>query len=228
MTFRRLGPSGMTIEFPVTVYFREVCNTKDEWIGGKKTGATIANDRWSKAPIQMLTKVCEAAGLREAFPDEFGGEPTFEELDGRDQAEPASAIRPAARLSQQGPPPVASLAEAAPVVVVPAAPVVAPGAPMIPAAPVAAPAPDPAPSTPNVGRVVDVVDRSQGGSLAAVVVLDTGFFATSRDGEVIGVATNLKGSARRVELVTVPSSDPTKYPPKITELVTLDSGEVTP
>jgi len=85
MTFKRRAAHGdVVIEFPVTVYFREVCNTKDEWIDKKKTGRVIANDRWSKAPIQMLTKTCEAAGLREAFPDEFGGEATFEEMGGGD------------------------------------------------------------------------------------------------------------------------------------------------
>jgi hypothetical protein len=31
----------------------------------------------------MLTKCTEAAGLREAFPDELGGEPTAEEMDGQ-------------------------------------------------------------------------------------------------------------------------------------------------
>lgn len=70
--YRRQGHE--RIEFPVRVYFREAAQTKQD---GK------ANDRWSKAPIQMLTKVCEAAGLREAFPDEFGGEMTAEEMDGQ-------------------------------------------------------------------------------------------------------------------------------------------------
>lgn len=70
--YRRQGHE--RIEFPVRVYFRESAQTKQD---GK------ANDRWSKAPIQMLTKVCEAAGLREAFPDEFGGEMTAEEMDGQ-------------------------------------------------------------------------------------------------------------------------------------------------
>lgn len=66
--------AGQKVEFPVRVYFEEVVGTNRE---GKP------NDRWSKAPIQMLTKCTEAAGLREAFPDEFGGEPTAEEMDGQ-------------------------------------------------------------------------------------------------------------------------------------------------
>jgi phage recombination protein Bet len=75
MTFYRWNPvASMKVEYPVKVYFREVVALKS---GGQ------ANARWSKAPIQMLTKCTEAAGLREAFPDEFGGEVTFEEMDGQ-------------------------------------------------------------------------------------------------------------------------------------------------
>lgn len=65
------------IEYPVQIYFTEVVATRD------LDGKTVANARWSKAPRQMLLKCTEAAGLREAFPDELGGEPTAEEMDGR-------------------------------------------------------------------------------------------------------------------------------------------------
>lgn len=61
-------------EFPVRAYFREVCGTK------KQDGNEVANDRWARAPVQMLTKVTESWGLREAFPDEIGGEHTVEEV----------------------------------------------------------------------------------------------------------------------------------------------------
>lgn len=71
---------GFRSEFPVRAYFREVVALKD----GK------ANDRWHKAPIQMLTKCAEAAALREAFPDEFGGEMTVEEMEGKTIAEDPS------------------------------------------------------------------------------------------------------------------------------------------
>lgn len=63
----------MRAEFPVRTFFREVVGTKDGH----------ANDRWSKAPTQMLVKCAEAAGLREAFPDEIGGEQTAEEMEGQ-------------------------------------------------------------------------------------------------------------------------------------------------
>lgn len=69
----------MKVEYPVRVYFREVCGTRRD----KNGGGDRANGRWEKAPIQMLTKCAEAAALREAFPDEFGGTTTMEELDGR-------------------------------------------------------------------------------------------------------------------------------------------------
>jgi len=61
------------IEFPVRVLFREVVNTKN----GK------ANQRWEKAPVQMMEKCLEAAGLRKAFPDELGGMNTDDEMHGR-------------------------------------------------------------------------------------------------------------------------------------------------
>lgn len=78
MTFYRWwtppGPlPGQRIDFPVRVLFREVVALKD----GR------ANKRWSTAPEQMLKKCTEAAGLREAFPDELGGEQTEEEMAGQ-------------------------------------------------------------------------------------------------------------------------------------------------
>jgi phage recombination protein Bet len=67
------------IEFPVRIYFREcAATTKD-----RKTGEVCVNDRWTRAPIQMLTKVAEAAGLRESFPDELGGTHTDDEMAGQ-------------------------------------------------------------------------------------------------------------------------------------------------
>lgn len=72
MTFYRWSEKAKDkVAFPVRVYYREV-------VGLTKDGDV--NTRWSKAPIQMLTKCTEAAGLREAFPDEIGGEPTMEEM----------------------------------------------------------------------------------------------------------------------------------------------------
>lgn len=71
--------AGQRVEYPVRVYFRECCGTRKD----KNTGQPVLNQRWAVAPIQMMTKVCEAAGLREAFPDELGGEPTYEEMEDR-------------------------------------------------------------------------------------------------------------------------------------------------
>lgn len=74
-TAYRWNPKAMQrSEYPVRVYFREVVATK-------RDGS--ANARWAKAPIQMLTKCAEAAALREAFPDELGGEVTAEEMEGQ-------------------------------------------------------------------------------------------------------------------------------------------------
>ena len=84
ITVYRYNPaSGQRAEYPVTVWFEEcAATTKD-----RQTKEVILNDRWTKAPRQMLTKCTEAAGLREAFPDELGGEHTAEELEGQNQTE---------------------------------------------------------------------------------------------------------------------------------------------
>lgn len=75
MTFyRHHVATGQRLEFAIKTFFREVVATTRD---GKP------NARWSRAPVQMLTKCCEAAGLRECCPDEFGGLQTFEELEGQ-------------------------------------------------------------------------------------------------------------------------------------------------
>jgi hypothetical protein len=60
--------------FPVRLLFSEAVTRKQD--GG-------ANERWKEAPTQMLTKCAEAAALREAFPEELGGEMTADEMIGR-------------------------------------------------------------------------------------------------------------------------------------------------
>lgn len=76
--FRWSKEAKQRIEFPVRIYFSECAATKRD----KKTGEVSLNDRWTKAPIQMLTKCTEAAALREGFPDELGGTHTAEEMEG--------------------------------------------------------------------------------------------------------------------------------------------------
>lgn len=88
--------SDREIEFPVTVYFREVVATK--W--DKEAKEHLANDRWRRAPIQMLTKCCEAAGLREAFPGQLGGTSTDDEMYGREIVN----VTPVAQSGQSGSP----------------------------------------------------------------------------------------------------------------------------
>lgn len=84
------------VEYPVRVYFREACGTKRD----DKSSLERANGRWEKAPIQMLTKCTEAAGLREAFPDEFGGTTTVEEMEGRAvELEPETRVTAVAKLA---------------------------------------------------------------------------------------------------------------------------------
>lgn len=72
--FRWNAEAKQKIEYPVRVYFREAVV--------KKKDGTV-NAMWTRRPIGQLTKCTEAAGLREAFPDELGGEPTADEMAGR-------------------------------------------------------------------------------------------------------------------------------------------------
>lgn len=67
------------VPFTVEIFFAEVVATRKD----KQTRDLKANGRWTRAPKQMLTKCAEAAALREAFPEEIGGQPTAEEMEGR-------------------------------------------------------------------------------------------------------------------------------------------------
>lgn len=78
MTFYRWNEKAQQkVEFPIRVYFEEVAGTY------RKDGNAYLNARWSKAKLQMLTKCCEAAGLREAFPEDLGGTHTDDEMYGQ-------------------------------------------------------------------------------------------------------------------------------------------------
>jgi phage recombination protein Bet len=76
MTIRRATDYGVA-EFPVRTYFYEVCGTTWDTTEQKP----VVNSRWRRAPVQMMTKCCEAAGLREGFPEELGGQIAYEESD---------------------------------------------------------------------------------------------------------------------------------------------------
>lgn len=43
----------------------------------------VPNDRWCRAPFQMIEKVAEAAALRRAFPEEIGEALTADEMEGK-------------------------------------------------------------------------------------------------------------------------------------------------
>lgn len=84
LTVKRWNAAAKQIaEFPVTIFFAEVVALKNG----------VANDRWTRAPRQMLTKCTEAAALREGFPDELGGEPTAEEMEGQQETEATAPQR---------------------------------------------------------------------------------------------------------------------------------------
>lgn len=78
-------------EYPVQIRFAEVVATRKD----KQTKQLMVNDRWSKAPQQMLTKCAEAAALREAFPEELGGTQTEEEMEGKEiDVTPSKGLNP--------------------------------------------------------------------------------------------------------------------------------------
>ena len=77
-------------EYPVTLWFEECCATKKD----RDNGGVCLNERWTKAPRQMMTKCTEAAALREAFPDELGGTHTADEMEGQVQTEVADITSP--------------------------------------------------------------------------------------------------------------------------------------
>jgi phage recombination protein Bet len=80
VVYRWNSEAKMRAEYPVQVRFDECCATRKD----KKTGEIFLNDRWNRAPQQMLTKCAEAAALREAFPDELGGTHTADEMIGQE------------------------------------------------------------------------------------------------------------------------------------------------
>jgi phage recombination protein Bet len=101
MTIYRWSPAaGQRTEFPVTAYFTESVGTR--W--DKESKSHKANARWTKAPRQMLTKCTEAAGLREAFPDELGGEHAAEEMEGQSysQTDPTVITLPSEGVDPRG------------------------------------------------------------------------------------------------------------------------------
>jgi phage recombination protein Bet len=176
--------------YPVKVWFNEVVATARD--GG-------ANERWSKAPIQMLTKCTEAAGLREAFPEEFGGEHTAEEMEGRrlgedDAIDAVPVPPPFVRKSDppQDPP-------APPPSVAPPPPPPAPE----PADQDATPPPEVDASVPApgllIGRIVEITEVQPG---AVIAVLDSGGRAGTRNPAIIAALHDLKTHLRRVEITT--------------------------
>lgn len=84
------------IEFPewaqITVY-KIIGGQRVPFVGPKvrfleifsgQKGLRVPNDRWQLAPWQMIEKCAEAAALRRAFPEEFAGTYTAEEMEGKE------------------------------------------------------------------------------------------------------------------------------------------------
>lgn len=72
--------------FPVsaTAYWEEYAPIKEIWVDGKRTGRFQLDPNkpnWTKMPRTMIGKVPEMAVLRKAFPDQFSGLYSEEEMD---------------------------------------------------------------------------------------------------------------------------------------------------
>jgi phage recombination protein Bet len=111
-TFYRWHAESKTrIEFTVRTLFAECCGL---------TNQGQPNKRWNAAPVQMMTKCNEAAGLREAFPDEVGGEHAAEESDYSPAIESPAQGKPETKepqaIAQDKPPAAGSVEALAPTV----------------------------------------------------------------------------------------------------------------
>lgn len=214
MTFLRWNAEAKReIEFPVQVFFSEVVKTKD----GK------ASSRWSQAPIQMLTKCTEAAGLRETFPEEFGGEHTAEEMEGRtidaEVTQATTVPKPAQRISEQlpaqsSPPAATNGGSTAGSGGSPAAATTSSASPVAQSSPAPtstqpqAAASKSTPAQANIGVIVKVDDAGNGWAL---IVLDTKFQCLTNNVDAMTSAASLRDSKRRVELDTRANAKGEKY-----------------
>lgn len=218
MTFSRWNTQAQqAVPFPVRVFFREVCGTSKD----KKSGEIEINSRWTKAPIQMLTKCSEAAGLREAFPEEFGGEATAEEMDGQRSidinAERSVPPQPAQRKSQQqtetnGSPATATSSEA---------PSANSSSPAPETSPLKTPSDAPsaaAASAPiNVGVIPEDGIREKGNAI--LITLNTGYRCSTRNATLMQAAATHRDAQALVELVGRASSDPKRFAPILEEII---------
>lgn len=68
----------------------EITVSFDEYVGTKKDGET--NGQWSKKPATMIRKVALVQALREAFPEDFQGMYSAEEMDVEEPAEAPQEI----------------------------------------------------------------------------------------------------------------------------------------
>lgn len=215
------GPRGVDPDpFPVTIFFSECVGTDRD---GK------INERWKKAPRQMIEKCAEAAGLRKAFPDELGGEHTADEMEGRDTIDlvplASTAIRSAQRLSEQaqaGQPGAQSALESSSAA---AATVTTAETRQAAVSEPAADATAGAGAPKNSGTVKDVLPRGNG----AMIVLSTGYRAATADSSMVKAATDHRDKVPPtvIELVCKPSSDPARFAPIVTEIIVIGSGETT-
>lgn len=83
---------GVRCPYSHTEYFTEAAATK-------KSGEL--NSMWSKRPRGQLAKCAEAGALRKAFPDALGGQPTFEEMAGRDEIDITPAGKPEVEMPER-------------------------------------------------------------------------------------------------------------------------------
>ena len=77
---------GYQVPIRCEVDYDEYVGTKDEYTGGKPSGKKVPNKMWASKPKTMLKKVALVQALREAFPADFGGLYSQEEINTVDMA----------------------------------------------------------------------------------------------------------------------------------------------
>mgnify|MGYP001606476973 CR=1 FL=1 len=101
---------GSWFPVPAVAHWDEFCPTTEEWAEDETTGRRRATGRvaldpkkpqWKKMPRVMLAKVAEMQALRRAFPDDFAGLYSEEELDKTTSEMSASEILAEAEREQR-------------------------------------------------------------------------------------------------------------------------------
>lgn len=93
MAWAEVYVEGYKVPVRCEVDYMEYVGMKDEYVKSKATGRKVPNRMWAEKPRTMLKKVALVQALREAFPEDFGGMYSPEEINTiQDDALPAKHV----------------------------------------------------------------------------------------------------------------------------------------